>query len=301
MQYVNELYQQRTNTAAFFASQTDEARATLETAEQKLIDFQAHNPLNVVNAQLAAKQAALASDLAMGQKIALLIEDARSLQQQLANQTTGGTLPLADQVSALYLQVSTLTGQGAVPIQLQVSSGGELGTRTVGEQSALLESLVKALQDKANEFQQQAKTLEPDILALQEKQQATQIDLDRLTRDRDVAQETYLALTRKLDETRVTAQDTSGVVQLASAAVTPTVPTGPRKAVNTLLGGIVGVLMAMGGVWLVESRRTSLAKVQLPTLIEPQAVRHDMQPNGHGEHQAVQVGTQRADDHGQPG
>ena len=75
-----------------------------------------------------------------------------------------------------------------------------------------------------------------------------------------MAQETYLALTRKLDETQVTAQDTSGVVQSASAAVTPTVPTGPRKAVNTLLGGIVGVLMAMGGVWLVESRRASLAR-----------------------------------------
>ncbi len=261
VQYANDLYQQRTSTATFFASQTDEARATLEAAEQKLIDYQAHNPLNLINAQLAAQQAALASDLSMQQKIELLIQDARSLQQQLAQQATGGTLPLADQVSALYLQVGTLVGQGAVPIQLQVSSGGELGTRTVGEQSALLNSLVTVLQDKASEFQQQAKALEPNILTLQEQQQSTQTDLSRLTRDRDVAQETYLALTRKLNETQVTAQDTSGVVQLASAAVTPTLPTSPRKAVNTLLGGIMGVLMAMGGVWLVESRRTSLAKV----------------------------------------
>ncbi len=289
VQYMNDLYQQRASTATFFASQTDEARARLEATEQELIDFQAHNPLNLLNAQLAAKQAALASDLAMGQRIALLIEDARSLQQQLARQAAGATLPLADQVSALYLQVSTLTGQGAVPIQLQVSSGGELGTRTVGEQSVLLESLVKALEDKASEFQQQAKGLEPDIYDLQKQQQATQIDVSRLTRDRDVAQDTYLTLTRKLDEAQVTAQDTSGVVQLASTATVPALPVGPRKAVNTLLGGVVGVLLAMGGVWLAESRRSSRARFQQPALLEPEAAPPVREPNGHSKHQAEQL------------
>jgi len=255
VQYMNELYQQRTSTAVFFANQTTEARANLEMAEQKLIDFQAHNPLNLINAQLAAKQAALAGDLAMDQRIAVLIQDARSLQQQLAGQAASEAMPLADQVSALYLQVSSLTGQAAVPIQLQVGSEGTLVNRTVGEQSALLDSLVKAAEDKASEFQRQAKALEPDILALQEQQQATQIDLNRLTRDRDVAQETYLSLTRKLNETEVTAQDTSGVVQLASVAAVPASPTGPRKGLNTAIGAAAGALLAMGGVWFVEYRR----------------------------------------------
>lgn len=286
VQYMNELYQKRTSTAAFFAGQTTEARANLEAAEQKLIDFQAHNPLNLIDAQLAAKQAALASDLAMNQKIALLVEDARSLQRQLAEQTADGSLQLADQVAALYLQVNSLTGQAAVPIQLQVGSEGTLVNRTVGEQSALLESLVKAVEDKASEFQRQAKALEPDILALQEQQQATQIDLNRLTRDRDVAQETYLSLTRKLNETEVTAQDTSGVVQLASVAVTPTFPAGPGKIMITLLGGVVGVLLAMAGVWFVESRRVSLEKSRQPTLIEPAATQHEPEIHGRGRHQA---------------
>jgi uncharacterized protein involved in exopolysaccharide biosynthesis len=300
VQYMNEVYQQRKSTATFFASQTDEARTRLEAAEQQLIDFQAHNPLNLLNAQLAARQAALASDLAMEQKIALLIQDARSLQQQLARQATEGSIPLADQVAALYLQVNTLTGQAAVPIQLQVSSGNELVSRTVGEQSALLESLVKALQDKASEFQQQARALEPDILALQEKQQATEIDLNRLIRDRDVAQETYLALTHKLDEAQVTAQDTSGVVQLASVATTPTLPAGPRKVVYTLLGGMLGVLMAIGGIWLVENHRTGQAKLQQPVLSEPSTVRREMEPNGHGERQAKQTARPPVDGHGWP-
>jgi len=41
-----------------------------------LIDYQATNPINVVNAELASKQAALANYLATGQKVSLLIQDA---------------------------------------------------------------------------------------------------------------------------------------------------------------------------------------------------------------------------------
>ena len=254
--YVNDLYQQHSTTAIFFAGQADEARQTLEAAEQKLIDYQAVNPINVVTAELASKQAALANYLATGQKVSLLIQDAGSLQQQLAQQKADGTVALADQLSALYLQVGALNTSSSVPIQLQIPSGGSLADQTPGEQIAALTTLVKALQDKAIFVQQQAKALEPDILELQKEQQAAQVDLSRLTRDRDVAQETYLALTRKLDEVNVTAQDTSGVVQLASQAALPTEPTSPRKGANMVLGGLLGLLLGAGAAFLLESRRT---------------------------------------------
>ena len=274
--YVNELYQQRSSTATFFASQTSDARMTLEAAEQKLIDYQARNLINVVNTQLASKQAALANYLAIGQKISLLIQDARSLQQQLDQQKADGSVSLADQLSALYLQVDALNTQASVPIQLQVGSGGSLANRTVSEQAALLDTLVKALQDKSTFVQQQITALEPDILELQKEQQAAQVEVDRLTRDRDVARDTYLALTRKLDEVNVTAQDTSGVVQLASQAAVPTEPVSPRKGPNTLLGGVLGLMLGVGGAFLLENRRTKLEEGGRQTVSNEHGGRHEL-------------------------
>ncbi|HJW82961.1 MAG TPA: Wzz/FepE/Etk N-terminal domain-containing protein, partial [Anaerolineae bacterium] len=60
---VNELYQQRSSDAAFFEKQGAEARAKLEAAEQVLIEYQASNPINLVNARLSSEQTALANYL----------------------------------------------------------------------------------------------------------------------------------------------------------------------------------------------------------------------------------------------
>jgi uncharacterized protein involved in exopolysaccharide biosynthesis len=254
--YTNELYQQQSSNAAFFETQATEARSKLETAEQALIDYQSRNTINIVGAQLTAKQATLSGYYSAIQTIPLIVQDARSLQQQLLQQNGDAPVTLADELSALYLQVDALNSQIAVPIQLQVGSNGSLASRTTSEQAVLLDTLTKALQDKLAEIQRQVAALQPDILALQEEQQAAQTNLDRLTRDRDVARDTYLALTRKLDETRVAAQDTSGGVQLASQASLPTEPVSPRKGLNTMLGGFLGFVIGVICAFVIDARQT---------------------------------------------
>lgn len=254
--YLNELYRQQSSNAAFFETQAIEARNKLEMAEQALIDYQARNAINIVSAQLAAKQATLSSYYDALQTIPLIIQDARSLQQQLLQQTKDAPTTLADELSALYLQVDALNSQTVVPIQLQVGSTGSLAGRTADEQAALLETLIKTLQDKLVEIQQRVVALQPDILALQKEQQAAQTDLDRLTRDRDVTRDTYLALTRKLDESRVAAQDTTGGVQLASLAAVPTEPVTPRKGLNVIFGGVLGLLIGIILAVVVDARQT---------------------------------------------
>ncbi|CAG0935242.1 Tyrosine-protein kinase etk [Thermoflexales bacterium] len=255
--YANELYRKQSSNAAFFETQATEARNKLDLAEQALIDYQAHNTINIVGAQLAAKQVALSGYYDATQSIPLIIQDARSLQQQLLQQNGEAPVTLADELSALYLQVDALNLQTAVPIQLQVASSGSLTSRTVGEQAALLDALTRSLQDKLVETQRQVAALQPDILALQKEQQAAQANLDRLTRDRDVARDTYLALTRKLDETRVAAQDGNGGVQLASLAAVPTEPVAPRKGLNAILGGMLGLVLGVIGAFAIDTRRTS--------------------------------------------
>ena len=257
--YANELYQQRSSDEAFFEAQVAEALRKLEKAEQALIDFQAQNPINVVNAQLASKQKALSDYLAADHTISLIIQDARSLQQQLARQDSGSAVTLADELAALYLQVDALNAQASVPVQLQIG-GGSLADRTVSEQAALLDALVDALQDKAVEIRQQTGALEPEILALQKAQQEAQVELDRRARDRDVARETFLTLTNKLDEAGVAAQDASGEVRLASRAAVPTEPALPRKGINTVLGGLLGLMVGVVAAFAIDARRPAAEK-----------------------------------------
>jgi len=258
--YANELYQQRSSDVGFFENQVAEADATLSAAEQALVDFQARNPLNAINAELDAKQSALASYFAAQQSITAITQDARSLQQQLAQQSGGDVVTLADELAALYLQVDSLSTQTDVPVQLQISGSGSLADRTVLEQVALLDSLAQALGDKSVEIQRQIDTLRPDILSLQQAQQSAQTELDRLTRVRDTARDTYLTLTRKLDEAKVAAQDEGGEVRLASRAAVPTDPVSPRKGLNTVLGGVLGLILGIVGAFVVDARRPAAEK-----------------------------------------
>ncbi len=254
--YTNDLYQQRSSSAIFFETQATEAQNQLAKAEQALVDYQAQNPLNLVTAQLNSKQAEFASYLAANQTITLVIQDARSLQQQLAGQNVNGPSSLSDQLSALYMQVDALNSKANVPIQLQISGEGSLSNRTVGEQAALLGTLIKVLQDKSIEIQQQIKALEPDILALQKTQQAAQVELDRLTRERDVAKETYLTLTRKVNEADLAAQDSGGGVQLASEASLPIEPVSARKGLNAILGAVLGFVIGVICAFVIDARQT---------------------------------------------
>ena len=254
--YTSELYQQRSSSAIFFETKAAEAQNRLATAEQALVDYQAKNPLNLVTAQLSSKQAEFGSYLAANRTITLVIQDARSLQQQLAQQNVNSPSSLSDQLSALYMQVDALNAGANVPIQLQLSGAGSLSDRTVAEQTALLGTLIEVLQDKSIEIQQQIKTLEPDILALQKAQQAAQVEFDRLTRERDVAKDTYLTLTRKVNETDLAAQDSGGGVQLASEASLPAEPVSTRKGLNAILGGLLGLVLGVICAFVIDARQT---------------------------------------------
>ena len=163
--------------------------------------------------------------------------------------------------------MDALNAQASVPIQLQIGGSGSLASRTVSEQVALLDALINALQDKAIEIRREITALEPEILELQEAQQAAQVELDGLARSRDVARDTYFTLARKLDEVNVAAQDESGEVRLASQAAVPTDPVSPRKALNTVFGGLLGLMVGIAAAFVIDARQSAAEKS--PALTRP--------------------------------
>jgi succinoglycan biosynthesis transport protein ExoP len=243
--YTNELYQQREAGVAFFEAQANDAKLVLTNAEQALVAYQSQYQGSIINTQLQADSAELSAALRTRTSLRTLMANASLLQDRLAGQLDTAPANLADDLSSLLLQISSLDVSQSVPIQIQFADSTVSSGKTVSEQKAFLAGLLASLQTRAGQVDEQINTLQPQILSLQQKLQAANTDLDRLTRDRDLARDTYLTLTKKVNETQISAQDTSGQMRVASLATMPTKPVGPRKAVNTVLGGIVGLMIGL--------------------------------------------------------
>ena len=248
---VNDLYGQSAEQLKFFESQLAQAKSDLDTADQALVDFQKRNDAAVLQAQLTAKQTALSNYLNLNESLKLLLQNVRSLQDQLARQPANDPSTLGDDLSTLALQVNALNAQSGIPIQLQLPSTGTLSNKTVGQQAAYLADLDKTIEAKQTEVKKQSDAAPTEILALQGRIQESNTENARLTRQRDMAQNMYTTLSQKVGETRIAAQDTSGRVRLASAAAVPEKPLG-GKLKNTAIAAVLGLFLGVVAAFAIE-------------------------------------------------
>ena len=143
------------------------------------------------------------------------------------------------------LQVKALDAQASTPIQLQVNSGESISDKSPAEQIAFLDDLVAILEAKSSEIDGRLAELEPQTLALQERPQEVTAESERLVNARDLASETYLTLSRKLEEARISAQEENGVLQVGSYAAIPEKAVSPRKLMNTAVAGALGLMLGV--------------------------------------------------------
>lgn len=280
----NEIYGvQNEEQVPFFEGQSGRAQADLEAAEQALVAFQARNQGAVLEAQLASARQDLQDYLVEQREIVRAVRNARALRGGVTNQPADSLVSPGDDLTALLLQIQAFSVQASRPVQvpqrsqasqssqsqqatsysseaeagpavwLQISDATLLSSeRTAGELVDFLDGLVAALEVRGEDIETQVAALEPQILTLQQQLQQVQMEEDHLVRARDVARETYLTLARKVDEVRIAAQDTSGEVRLASQAAVPEEPVSPRKMLNTVVGGTLGLMLGVFGAFAVE-------------------------------------------------
>lgn len=236
----------------FYQQQLERARAELATAEQALIAFQARNRESILQNQLNSYRQKQADYLADQRAIAYITQDIKGLREQLSRQPANQPLTLADQLTALFLEIKAFNAHASAPIQLQVDSTAFLSAKSLAEQIAFLDGLVRVLEEKSAEIDSRLAELEPQILALQQQLQEIRTEEDRLTRARDVARETYMTLARKVEEARIAAEEGSGEVRLASRAAVPEEPVSPRKLLNTAVAGVLGLMLGVFGAFVAE-------------------------------------------------
>ncbi len=110
--------------------------------------------------------------------------------------------------------------------------------------TAVAEPLSRAIDKLENEIDQLQAQLEQESTTKQE-----------LTRARDLAWETYSTLARKVAEVGVASAMTGTEVRFAIPAVEPRFPVSRKILQNTVLAGMVGLMLAAGVAFLIEYLR----------------------------------------------
>lgn len=78
------------------------------------------------------------------------------------------------------------------------------------------------------------------------------LELARLSRQQKVDQETFLLMTEKLEETKISEAGQRDNVRLVDTAIEPIYPTKPNKKLNLILGVLIGLGLGIGLTFLLE-------------------------------------------------
>ncbi len=248
----NGIYGGTEKDVAFFEEQMDQAKRALDETDAALIEFQARNQSSIVDAQLSSCCQTQTDYLAVQRAIAYIVQDIQGLRNQLAQQPGDQPASLADDLTALFLQVKAFDAEASTPIQLQVNSAASFSNKSLAEQIAFLDDLVVTLEAKSSEINERLAELEPQILALQQSLQEINVESDLLTSARDLAHETYMTLARKLEEARIAAQEENGMLQVGSYTAIPEKPVSPRRMLNTAVAGALGGMLGVFGAFAIE-------------------------------------------------
>jgi uncharacterized protein involved in exopolysaccharide biosynthesis len=254
--WANQIYgNQGDEQLLFFEEQLVEAANKLEAAQQALIDFQAYNRSGILENELLALQQTQADYLAKQRQTDLILQDIESLLAQ-AEDNGASTPSNINELASLLLQVRALGGvansvESTMPWQIQLNVGSQAGLAEPADQQAVLSDLKETLQAQSKQLETRLGDLEPQLFSVQQEWQEANAEYLRLTRNFTVAEETYTTLARTVDEKRISSQDTTTGLKLASKTAVPEYPSGPRKTVVAIGAGLAGATLAILSILLV--------------------------------------------------
>lgn len=250
----NSIYGESESDIGFFEDQAIRAAQGLDKADAALVEFAATNLSNILSAQLESLNQAQIDYLSDQRLISYLGQDIQGLREQLAQNPEDEDLSLADDLSALLLQIMTFNAQvvaadpetnTSAPIEVRIDATESLSGKTAAEQVAFLDDLKVTLQAKSADIDAQLAKLEPQILDLQKRLQEINAEHNRLIVAQELANETYLTLARKVEEAQIAAQEQSGTFSVGSYAAIPEKPVAPRRVFNTAVAGMLGLILGI--------------------------------------------------------
>jgi uncharacterized protein involved in exopolysaccharide biosynthesis len=243
-----EVYNDQNQQLSFLEDQQNQAKLNLDQAEKNLIDFQSQSQLQIFTNELTSTLQLQEDYLTIQRNNIYINQSLQGLHSQVAS-NSGDQGTIADQLSTLMLQLQTYNSlpQGnnsTIPLQVQFTDPNTFGNLNKQGQLAVLDDIEVSIQDRLTKVANDLQTLTPQILELQQSVQQLQAEQDQLINARDIAKQTYTTLSQTVDQTRISSQEPTGVLQLASSASIPSEPLPRNRFRNAILAGFVGgVLM----------------------------------------------------------
>jgi succinoglycan biosynthesis transport protein ExoP len=254
--YVNGLYGGRPQSPGDIQTQVAEAESSYQEAEEALAEFTGDNQIDTLTREIGAKQNTLTDYYTTKQQLDRLIADANALRDQSRQETASSPAGTGNGLSLMLLRASafTLLSPG-LPVQLQLSFDETADMEgSVEEQVQNLDALLAILEARRGEVQSLIgeKTLQQEILQLEEQLERERARKQELTSARDLAWETYNTLARKEAEVGVASQVPDTEVRFAVPAVEPKEPVAPRKMLNIAIAGVLGLMVGVLGAFFIE-------------------------------------------------
>lgn len=258
----NEIYTgQSSQQVAFFEAQLAAVEIELKNTEEALVTFQAINRTEIISNTLAAYTDTQSEYLSAERRNGQLTQQVQELRNQLAASGNAQTVTWADQLTALSLQLQAFGAETAVPLQLQLNDDVALTSVNRSEQLALLDNLLATLSNQAGQIEVELVALEPRILELQQQQQQANIEHSRLLRHQVVTESAYMALAHKVEEQRITSQDTTSGLRLASEASVPGGPVPGGRLMNVVMAFtiilLLSIFVVLGTKWWGQTKDSS--------------------------------------------
>lgn len=222
----------------FFEEQLTQANADQKNVEDALTQFQSQNRLTIMDNALNESIQAQADYTAKIRQLDILSQDVQALRNQLAS-ATSTDITLSDQVAITSLYLRVFDAEELSPLQLQITNDGLITNDNRQEQLALLDNLLMTIASKYEKTSDLLAGLEPEILLLQQQHQEVENEQNRLLQQQVVANETYTALSRRIVEERISAQNSAKGIQIVSQATVPHEPIANNRLQNSIVSGAV--------------------------------------------------------------
>lgn len=250
---VNQVFGESPVTTAAFQTQAEQALASYRTKQTAVEEFISTSPIQNLLRRQDLLQRKLAAQLELESKLNRIQKDALALRNLI--ESGQGSASAGEELAKLVLQANTFNNSGDVPFRLDVALPNLQVETTRAQQLTQLDALLKLIESRRGEYGGAVSIeLHRELSAVQTELEHAQAQQRELQTARDNAWNLYQLLVNKVNEMNVANNAESQMVRIANSAVPPNEPLETRQTLNTLLGGMVGVVIGAAVALFVRAK-----------------------------------------------
>lgn len=264
---------------AFFDSRLQEATRQLGTAERALRDFHVSSEIGVLQARVRTVTEQIASYESRLVDISVVRRksEAELAQTETQLRLQPRTLTLSKSITndpLLHRTASEVSQRDFVDVSKLKLRSEELNPvyMNLTQTRANLRVNVASLIAEGGRVERALETLSTELDVLRGRLARQEFSASQLARAVDHSKQVYDVLLQRREESRVASANQVGSVKLATEAITPEDPVGPRKILNMLLAGVLGLMVGVASAFVREYSGRSAPQPVRPATTAPPAM-----------------------------